>query len=67
MKITILGGSGFLGTRLVKRLLAAGHEVKIADKRKSKTYPELWVRCDIRNKGDEKNESHKNRGGKAYI
>ncbi len=56
MKITILGGSGFLGTRLVKRLLDAGHEVKIADKRKSRTYPDLWIRCDIRNKGDETNE-----------
>lgn len=51
MQITIIGGSGFVGTRLTKRLLAAGHNVKIADKRKSVTYPELWVRCDIRNSG----------------
>ncbi len=49
MIITIIGGSGFVGTRLVNRLLAAGHTVKIADKRKSVTYPYLWVRCDIRN------------------
>ncbi|MCR5766489.1 MAG: NAD(P)-dependent oxidoreductase [Treponema sp.] len=49
MPITIIGGSGFVGTRLVKRLLEVGHTVKIADKRKSVTYPDLWVRCDIRN------------------
>ena len=53
MQITIIGGSGFVGTRLTKRLLAAGHTVKIADKRKSVTYPELWVRCYIRNTGNE--------------
>lgn len=53
MQIIIIGGSGFVGTRLTKRLLAAGHSVKIADKRKSVTYPELWVRCDIRNTGNE--------------
>lgn len=56
MNITIIGGSGFVGTRLTKRLLAAGHSVKIADKRRSVTYPELWVRCDIRNAGNETNE-----------
>ena len=49
MTITVIGGSGFVGTRLVKRLLASGHTVKIADKRKSVAYPDLWVRCDIRN------------------
>lgn len=49
MNITIIGGSGFVGTRLVMRLLASGHTVKIADKRKSFAYPDLWVRCDIRN------------------
>ena len=56
MQITIIGGSGFVGTRLTKRLLAAGHAIKIADKRKSVTYPELWVRCDIRNFGTETKE-----------
>ncbi len=49
MKVTIIGGSGFVGTRLVKRLIEAGYTVRIADKRKSVAYPELWVRCDIRN------------------
>ncbi len=53
MNIVVIGGSGFLGTRLVKRLLADGHTVKIADKRKSVAYPDLWVRCDIRNAPDE--------------
>ena len=56
MKITVVGGSGFVGTRLVRRLLDAGHDVKIADKRKSHAYPDLWVRCDIRNQDNEKNE-----------
>ena len=49
MTVTVIGGSGFVGTRLVKRLLASGYTVKIADKRKSVTYPDFWVRCDIRN------------------
>ncbi len=29
MKFTVLGGSGFVGTHLVKHLLAAGHEVMV--------------------------------------
>jgi len=56
MIITIIGGSGFVGTRLVKRLLSDGHSVRIADKRCSVSYPELWVRCDIRNKPNETND-----------
>lgn len=52
MTITIIGGSGFVGTRLAGRLLAAGHTVRIADKRKSVAYPELWTRCDVRNAPD---------------
>ena len=48
MNITVVGGSGFVGTRLTKRLLAAGHTVKIADKNDSKTYPELRVYADVR-------------------
>ena len=53
MNITIIGGSGFVGTRLTKHLLSLGYTVRIADKRKSVTYPELWIRCDIRNSPNE--------------
>ena len=53
MTVTVIGGSGFVGTRLVKRLLDAGHTVRIADKRKSAAYPDLWTRCDIRNAPNE--------------
>lgn len=56
MTITIIGGAGFVGTRLAKRLIAAGHTVRIADKRKSITYPELWMRCDVRNGLEETDE-----------
>ncbi len=56
MTITLIGGSGFVGTRLAGRLLEAGHTVRIADKRRSHAYPDLWVRCDVRNAPDEKNE-----------
>ena len=50
MNITIIGGSGFVGTRLTKRLVESGHIVKIADKQDSKKYPELRQYADIRNK-----------------
>jgi len=48
MKITIIGGSGFVGTRLVKRLLNSNHTVTILDKRKSDFYPEIWKFADVR-------------------
>ena len=41
-----------MGTRLTKRLLESGHTVKNAVKRKSVTYPELWLRCDVRRTGE---------------
>lgn len=47
MKILILGGSGFVGTRLVELLLSAGHQVVIGDIVESKTYPDLWKSCDV--------------------
>ncbi len=56
MIVTIIGGSGFVGTRLTKRLVESGHTVRIADKRKSFAYPELWTRCDVRNAPCETNE-----------
>ena len=40
MKILVLGGSGFIGSRLVEVLLAAKHQVTIGDLVKSKRYPD---------------------------
>ena len=48
MRIAIIGGAGFIGTRLTARLLAEGHQVAIGDKVNSDKYPELSVICDIR-------------------
>ena len=48
MKITLIGGSGFVGTRLTARLLSAGHNIKIADKNNSFKYPHLWTYADVR-------------------
>ena len=41
MKITITGGSGFLGSHVADRLSKRGHQVTIFDKKKSK-----WIRSD---------------------
>jgi nucleoside-diphosphate-sugar epimerase len=46
--IVIIGGSGFVGTRLTTRILAAGHAVTIADKNDSKKYPHLRLYADVR-------------------
>jgi len=46
--ITIIGGSGFVGTRLTTRLLTVGHNVKIVDKNESHKYPHLRVYADVR-------------------
>ncbi|MGI5065408.1 NAD-dependent epimerase/dehydratase family protein [Treponema putidum] len=48
MHIAIIGGSGFIGTRLTKRLLASGHKIKILDKQDSKYYPNLRAFADVR-------------------
>jgi nucleoside-diphosphate-sugar epimerase len=48
MRITLIGGSGFVGTRLATRLLAAGHNVTIADKNDSRKYPNLRLYADVR-------------------
>jgi nucleoside-diphosphate-sugar epimerase len=48
MHITLIGGSGFVGTRLTARLLAARHAVAIADKNDSRKYPHLRLYADVR-------------------
>lgn len=52
MKIVIIGGSGFIGTRLVGLLLETEHEVVIADIVRSDKYPGLWKKCDACNEDE---------------
>ena len=48
LQIAVLGGSGFIGTQLVRTLVASGHRVRIGDIAPSKTFPDLRVDCDVR-------------------
>ena len=48
MKVLVIGGSGFIGTRLVDELLEKGHEVSIFDARISEKYPNLTQQGDVR-------------------
>jgi len=45
--ILILGGSGFIGSRLAPLLLDNGWHVRIGDPRRTDIYPELWTECDV--------------------
>ncbi len=47
-KIALLGGSGFIGTRLTSNLLQAGHDITIGDIAPSTTYPDLRIDTDVR-------------------
>lgn len=47
--INVIGGSGFIGTRLVSRLMNVGHgNVRITDKATSMCYPDLVTIGDVR-------------------
>lgn len=48
-KIALLGGSGFIGSRLTSDLLKSGHNVTIADIEPSNIYPDLRIDADVRN------------------
>lgn len=50
LMILVIGGSGFIGTRLCKRLTSALKSFKIIDKVRSKTFSDQTEICDIRDK-----------------
>jgi nucleoside-diphosphate-sugar epimerase len=50
--IAIVGGSGFIGTRLTRQLLDKGKSVRIIDKQDSSAYPDLVSIADVRNFDD---------------
>jgi len=47
--VLVLGGSGFIGTRIATELQSARVPVRIGDLKKSQAFPELWSECDVRN------------------
>ena len=51
MKILVVGGSGFIGTRLVEELLRAGHYASIFDKHESADFNQLVTIGDVRDQG----------------
>lgn len=54
MKVLVVGGSGFIGTRLIEVLLAEGHRVVNLDLAPSAAHPELTEIGDVRNFTDVK-------------
>ncbi len=46
--VLILGGSGFIGTRLTSLLTEQNASAIIGDLRQSERFPELWQQCDVR-------------------
>lgn len=48
MKILVVGGSGFIGTRLVAILLERGHQVTNFDRDVSTVHPEITITGDVR-------------------
>ncbi len=50
MKVTLIGGSGFVGTRLIKMLIDQGYKVFNLDKKNSNFYPEITVISNVLNK-----------------
>jgi GlcNAc-P-P-Und epimerase len=48
MRVLVIGGSGFIGTRLIDVLRAHGHDVSNLDIRPSNRFPELTTIGDVR-------------------
>jgi nucleoside-diphosphate-sugar epimerase len=47
MKVLVTGGSGFIGSRLVRRLLADGHDVRILDRELNSDFEQITVQGDV--------------------
>lgn len=50
LNIAVIGGSGFIGTVLVRRLLEKSHKVSILDIAPSAAYPDIYTDVDVRDK-----------------
>jgi len=50
MNILVIGGSGFIGTALIRELLALGYYVRNFDKNPSLDFSELSTIADVRDK-----------------
>jgi GlcNAc-P-P-Und epimerase len=48
--IGVIGGSGFIGSALVRALKQNGHQVRIIDRAPSEAHPETWVEADVRDR-----------------
>lgn len=48
-RINLIGGSGFIGTRLSKRFVESNYSFRIVDKKQSISYPDLSIISDVRN------------------
>lgn len=46
--VVILGGSGFIGSRLANHLTQGHIPFRIGDLRGSESFPQLWTECDVR-------------------
>ena len=46
-RVVILGGSGFIGTRMTQILRDQSRAVGIGDISRSAAFPELWTECDV--------------------
>jgi GlcNAc-P-P-Und epimerase len=60
----ILGGSGFIGARLAESLAGAAHAFRIGDVLKSRSFPDQWRECDVR---DQRSVTDLAQGADAII
>jgi GlcNAc-P-P-Und epimerase len=48
--IGVVGGSGFIGSSLVRALKRGGHELRIIDLAPTEVCPEAWIEADVRDR-----------------